>query len=303
MTPEISIVMVTYNCEHWIDPCLDSIPKGLGSRSAEIIIVDNASSDRSADAVASRHPTVTLLRNETNVGFAAAVNQAASRASAPWILLLNPDTKAKPDTFDNLLSFAEKNPRYGLYGGRTLDPGGWVQPSSCWALPTLWSTACFAFGLTAVLTHNPVFDPESMGHWKRDSVREVGMITGCLLLVSRAVWDELGGMNERYFLYGEDADFAARARANGYRPVITPDAELIHEIGASSSDEGAKVILLLAGKITYIQANWHGLRAKAGVSLLRLGALLHATGSRLTGRGGRWRAAWAKREKWWNGYP
>lgn len=297
--PRVSIIIVTFNCEDWVARCLSSLPAALGSISAEVFVVDNASSDGSADTVARLAPDIALLRNDVNVGFAAAVNQAAAASTAEWVLLINPDTEAAPGSLSNLLTFAWTHPGLGVYGGRTLRRDGTVEPSSCWDLPTLWSTACFAMGLSTAFPGNRYFDPESMGHWQRDTVREVGMVTGCLLLSPRSVWDELGGLDETFFVYGEDADYSARARLKGYRPTITPDATIVHAIGVSSADPGAKTSLLLAGKVTYARRH---LPVAPSLALLRAGVGVRAAGSRLTGRGTKWLSAWRCRNDWWNGF-
>ncbi|MFT4288443.1 glycosyltransferase family 2 protein [Nocardioides sp.] len=301
MSADVGIVLVTYDSADWIGRCLDSLPAALDGREAEIVVVDNASRDGSADLVAAEHPEVTLIRSETNLGFAAAVNLGARHSRAPWVLLLNPDMEARPRALRNLLEFAEKNPGHGLYGGRTLTVDGRTERSSCWGLPSLWSMTCFALGLTTLFHHSRIFDPESLGRWDRDTVREVGMITGCLLLVDREDWDRLGGMDERYFVYGEDADFSARARRLGLRPIITPEAEVVHAIGRSSSGPGGSMPLVLAGKVTYARSHF-GSRGSAVVGLLRLGVLARALGSRLTGRGGKWAVCWRRRAEWWDGF-
>lgn len=298
---ELSVVVVSYNCRDWLGRCLDGLPAALAGLSAEIIVVDNASTDGSAEAVAGR-TDLTLIRNETNVGFARAVNQGAARGRAPWLLLLNPDMELGPGSLRALYDFAQSHPGHGIYGGRTLRPDGGVEPSSCWNLPTLWSTFCFASGLSTAFSRNPILDPESIGHWPRDSVREVGMVTGCLLLSPRAVWEELGGLDEHYFVYGEDADFSARARRAGYRPIITPAAEVVHAIGVSSGDGGTKMPLLLAGKVSYARRQFPGWQAGLAVGMLRAGVLLRAAGSGLTGRGAKWRSAWRQRARWWHGF-
>lgn len=304
MSPAVvSIVVVTYDSAEWIGRCLSALPSALAGVDAEVVVVDNASADGTADLVERDHPEVTLVRNAVNTGFAAAVNTGVAVSGAPWVLLLNPDTIARPGSLRTLLEFAGQHPEHGMYGGRTLTVTGEVEPSSCWALPTLWSTACFAIGLSTLFPRSRLFDPESMGTWQRDSVREVGMVTGCLLLVRRATWDRLGGLDERYFVYGEDADLGARARAAGLRPIITPDAEVVHAIGKSSTGEGGSLPLVLAGKVTYARTHFRGVGAPAAVALLRLGVLLRATGSRLTGRGRKWAVGWERRAQWWDGFP
>jgi N-acetylglucosaminyl-diphospho-decaprenol L-rhamnosyltransferase len=301
VTADVAIVMITYNCADWVPRSLGALPAALGSRQAAVVVVDNASSDSGADRA--EEAGATVVRNTENAGFAAAVNQGV-RAAPPsrWVLLLNPDTEARPGSLERLLAFAEANPGHGLYGGRTLRTDGGLEPSSCWGEPSLWSMVCFATGLSTALPGRRLTDPESLGSWQRDSTREVGVITGCLLLVDRDVWDELGGMDERYFVYGEDVDFSTRARKQGYRPIITPDAEVVHAIGVSSADNPSKVRLVLAGKVTYVRLNWPGWRGQAGLSLLWLGVAGRALGARLTGRGRGWGAGWSDRAQWWNGF-
>ena len=217
------------------------------------------------------------------------------------MLLLNPDTLPRPGSLHALLEFAESHPENKIYGGRTLKEDGSLDPASCWGLPSVWSTACFAVGLTTVLQGSRIFDPESLGRWQRDTVREVGMVTGCLLLVTRETWEALGGLDERYFVYGEDADFSARAKALGARPIITPSAQIVHAKGVSSGD--SHLPLLLAGKITYARQHFPGARAGLVVSMLRTGAAVRALGSRTLRRETIWTSAWTRRREWWTGFP
>ena len=166
----------------------------------------------------------------------------------------------------------------------------------------------FAFGLTTLAPRNPILDPESLGQWQRDSVREVGVITGCFLLAPREVWDELGGLDERYFMYGEDADLAMRARAAGYRPVICPDATLMHEVGMSSDTPVHKTLLLYRGKASLVRTHWNGVSQKMGLGLLACGTAVRAMISGLVSvvkphkSGERWLTLWAKRGEWLKGY-
>jgi N-acetylglucosaminyl-diphospho-decaprenol L-rhamnosyltransferase len=128
------------------------------------------------------------------------------------------------------------------------------------------------------------------------------MVTGCLLLSPRSVWDELGGLDEHFFVYGEDADYAARARAIGYRTIITPDAEVIHAIGVSSGGGIGRTTLLMAAKISYLRRHFDGPEKLLIIALFRLGALAPAAVSKATGRGGKWADAWSRRHYWWIGF-
>jgi len=196
-----------------------------------------------------------------------------------------------------LSRFADEHPGHGLYGGRTVDRHGRLDPRSCWGLPSLWSTFCFATGLSALGRRNRVLDPESLGRWARDSVREVGVVTGCLCLVPTAVWRELGGFDERFFVYGEDVDLGLRARAAGYRPLLCPDAVVVHDVGASSATRIEKLVLLHRGKTTLVRKHW-GRRARVGVVLLRAGVALRGAA-----RDGPWRELHRRRHEWVDGFP
>jgi N-acetylglucosaminyl-diphospho-decaprenol L-rhamnosyltransferase len=235
------------------------------------------------------------------------MNRAAEAARGEYLLLLNPDTLVRPGTIGNLLRFARAHPEHGLYGGRTLSPDGTVDISSCWGQASLWSLFCFATMLTTFFRRSRLFDPESLGSWQRDSVREVGIVTGCLLLVPKSEWDELGGFDERFFMYGEDADLALRARKRGLRPAITPDAVVTHEVGASSSARPDKMILVLKSKATLVRKHWAPGKREFGLAMLWLGtgsrALLGAL-TRAHGEGsGAWRAVWRARRQWLAGFP
>jgi GT2 family glycosyltransferase len=270
----------------------------------EVVVVDNASVDGSADLVAECFPSVRLVRSASNVGFARGCNLGAVHAHGRHLLFLNPDTQARSGLVDALLDLARRHPDAGVYGGRTLTATGTLDPKSCWALPSLWSTACFAFGLSTLFPKSRVFDPESMGRWERDNEREVGMVTGCLLMITRELWHELSGFDERYFMYGEDADLNIRARRLGARPMITPDAVVTHVVGASAPPP-ERLVMLLRGKVTL--ARQHRGRFSTGIAtrLLLAGTAVRALGFvtlRVVrgddGRGGPWVHAWRQRKAW-----
>jgi GT2 family glycosyltransferase len=264
--------------------------------SHEIVVVDNGSSDGSADAIRAAFDDITVVGAGGNVGFAAGVNLGVRHSTARHVLLLNPDTEALPGAIDAIVGFARERPEFGLYGGRTLRPDGTTDPSSCWGDMTLWSLFSFAVGLSTLFKRSTLFDPESLGRWDRDTRREVPIITGCLLLITRENWDALGGMDERYFLYGEDADFSVRARRLGLRPIIVPEAAIVHAVGGSTSSSGRKMSMVMAGKATLVRTSWSPAARAAGIFLLQLGALVRSSSST-------WATVWGRRRDWRRGYP
>lgn len=308
MKADVAIIIISYNSADFIGVCLESVILGRKEVRQQIIVVDNDSRDNTVKVIRERFPEVELIVPGKNLGFAAGVNLGAKHADAEFVLLLNPDTVILDHAVDTIVDFARKNPCHGLYGGRTLQPDGSLEPSSCWGQPTLWSMAMFGFGLTTLAQGNRWLDPESIGGWQRDSVREVGVITGCFLLAPKTVWDELGGMDERYFMYGEDVDFSMRAKKLGYRPVICPEAELVHEVGLCSETPIHKTMLLYRGKASLVRSHWNGPAKWLGLFFLAGGTGLRAMlslvlkGDSGSDAAGRWRTLWRERSTWLHGY-
>ncbi len=300
--PLVSCVIVNYNTREQTATFLRSLVAETESLACQIVVVDNGSADGSVAAFRAEFPSITVVDTGENLGFAGGVNVGAYHANGKYLLLLNPDMVALPGSVKALLDFAETHPEYGLYGGRTVAADGTLEPSSCWAAPTLWSLLMFATTLSTAFRKSPIFDPESMGTWQRDTVREVEIVTGCLLLVRRALFYEVGRMDEDYFLYGEDAEFSLRMRALGHRAVIVPAAEMVHEVGGSSVS-GNKGCMVMAGKVTMLRKLWSPTRAAIGTRLLLAGTASRAFLEKVLRRSGPWRTVWQRRRDWWIGYP
>ena len=227
-------------------------------------MLDNDSGDGTAEMVGAEFPDVRLLALDENLGFAAGVNRAAEEARGEYVLLLNPDTVVHEGALDRLVGFARAHPEHGLVRRPHARPrrhastrarAGRSRRSGASSA----SRPCSRRRSRA----RALFDPEAIGGWKRDTVREVGIVTGCLLLAPRALWRELGGFDTRFFMYGEDADLGMRAWARGLRPAITPDAVITHEIGVSSASRPDKLVLLFRGKATLLHKHWSPARRRA----------------------------------------
>ncbi|MEV4314469.1 glycosyltransferase family 2 protein [Actinocrispum sp. NPDC049592] len=275
--PTVDAIVVTYNSANTIARCVDSI-RSL-SADVQITIVDNDSRDDTVSLVAS------AIRNPANIGFAAAVNQAARLGNGSYLLLVNPDAELHPGAIDHLLTLAARFPTVGLYGGRAITASGDLDPTTCLARPTLWHALAFATGLSAT-----PLDPDSLGRWRRDDIRAVPALTGSMMLIRRDLWTELGGFDERYTLYGEDVDLCLRAPAP---PMFTPHAVHLHHGGGSSTPE-SRLTNILRGKATLYA---HHIHPHAPIALLAGVALRAAAGSRI------WRSAWRNRLEWRHGWP
>lgn len=278
----------------------------------EVIVVDNASSDGSATAIAAASPRPTLIAEPTNRGFAAAHRIAVPRARGAWLLLLNPDTEVPSGAIDRLLAFARTTPEAGIWGGRTLFADGTLNPASCWGRMTLWSLLCQAAGLTALCRGSPLFNPEGYGGWARDSGREVDIVSGCFLMIRREMWERLGGFDPAFEMYGEEADLCLRARALGARPRVTPEATILHHGGASEPVRADKMVRLMRAKTALLRRHFSPLARPLGLALLRLWPLsrrvVWAGIASVTGQAphrdsaAAWAALWARRTEWWEGY-
>lgn len=308
-SPEVTVIMVSYNTRDLTVKAIETLFENAGNVSFRLVVWDNASHDGSADAIAARFPDVELIRSEDNVGFSRANNAIAETATTPWLLLLNPDTETHANAVENILAFGKAHPEAGITGGRTVFPDGSLNIASCWNTMSLWSLFCSAFGLAKVFVNSGFFNPEGIGGWKRDSVRHVDVVVGCFMLVPTALWRELGGFSPRYFMYGEEHDLCLRAAKLGYRPMITPDAQIMHLVGAASAKREDKVLRLMRSKATLIRDHWSGWRISAGIALLwlwianrRIASILKALISGKPQEKARWKVIWDQRRMWLKGY-
>jgi GT2 family glycosyltransferase len=291
--------------------CLASIARETHT-SHEIIVVDNCSIDGSAEAIANRFPDVKLRRSPRNLGFARANNLAATEARGEYLLLLNPDTVVLDGAIDRLVVFADDHKDAGIWGGRTVYADGSLNPTSCWGRMTLWSLFCRSIGLTALFRSSEFFNPEGYGDWKRDSMRRVDIVTGCLLLIRKSLWQALAGFDVAYFMYGEEADLCLRAQTLGACPLLTPTATIIHYGSASDPHRPDKDVAILRAQITTMRRHWPPLHWRIGkmilfaVPVLRvvaygLAAYLSRRGD-IAKRASAWSEIWARRSQWMSGY-
>jgi GT2 family glycosyltransferase len=305
---DVSIIVVSYNTKAMTLACLSSIARETWSARCELIVVDNASTDGSADAIEAHSVRPLLIRSATNLGFAGANMLAARSARGRYLLLLNPDTVVLDHAIDKLLRFAAQTPWAGIWGGRTVFADGSLNPSSCWARMTLWNQVCRASGLTALFPRTAAFNGEAYGGWARDTVREVDIVSGCFLLVRTDLWQRLGGFDPAFFMYGEEADFCLRSRAVGARPLVTPTATIVHYGGASEATRVGKMTKLLAAKSMLVERHWPAWQAPFGRSLLALWPLSRALALSVAAAVTRsearaeqaavWRQIWQARKVW-----
>jgi len=235
--PEIAAILVNYNAGGELARALRSIADEMVGRSWEALVVDNASSDGSGASVADFAPMVQLVQNTANVGFSRGVNQGLAASTAPLVLIMNPDCRLVAGAVATLRSAIDARPDCAIVGPRILNPDGSVQGSARGDPDMLTGL----FGRTALLGRLVPFLPVA----KRNVVAEeairsgeqsvvVDWLSGACMLARRTALEQVGGFDERFFLYWEDADLCRRLRLHGHHVRYVPSATAIHRVGQSS---------------------------------------------------------------------
>ena len=249
---KVDIILVSYNTAEYTLGALTSVYQQTQDVAFNIIVVDNNSQDDSVEQIKQYFPQITLISSDQNLGFAGGVNLAASYATGDYILLLNPDTVILDRAIDRLLQFAQEQPKQGIWGGITLNNDRSINSHNAWSEETIFTLILSTLGLNRLFKHSCFFNHANYGCWKRDSVKVVDVLQGSFFLTSKQLWDQLEGLDERFFMYAEEADYCYRAKQLGYQAMITPTAQIIHHGGGSEKNLSGKMIRLLTGKTTFI---------------------------------------------------
>jgi N-acetylglucosaminyl-diphospho-decaprenol L-rhamnosyltransferase len=266
---DLSVVIVNWNVRDLLQRCVESVLSSKRSITTEIIVVDNASVDGSVEMLRAEFPQTVLIANPENRGFPAANNQGIAAAQGRYVLLLNPDTEVLADALDALVQYMDAHPDVGLVGPQLLHPDGQVQ-SSRRRYPTLAtlffeSTWLESLAPRALLRRYYVLDQPD------NAVLDVDWITGAAMLARREVIQQVGGMDERFFMYSEELDWCRRIKAAGWRVVYHPEARVIHYEGKSSEQAmPARHVNFQRSKIRYAR-KYHGPRLAAALRLYLLG--------------------------------
>ena len=236
MNMDLSILIVTYNSASLIGGLLEQLRKQLlapdGIR-AEVILVDNASGDATADLVAREFPWVNLVRSAKNLGFAAGNNLAAQKARGQFLLLLNPDAVPAPGSLGAGVQLMRADPRVGLGGGKLVAPDGTLQPSAR-MFPTLRDELFTMSGLAARFPRSPLLARMDRRWADPERQAPVDWIPGAFVFIGRKVWNTLGGFDERFFMYYEEVDLCRRLQDQGFTVQYWPQLKATHIGGASA---------------------------------------------------------------------
>lgn len=235
---DISVIIVSWNAKKHLINCLNSNINNQAKYkySHELIVIDNDSTDGSPEAVEKEFPQVKLIRNQQNLGFAKANNIGISACSGRYICLMNSDIIILNDCLESLKKYMDQYTNVGMTGPRFLNSDN-ILLYSCRNFPSLWNNLCLALALNRLFPKSSFFSDSLMRYWKHNSIRKVDVLPGCLWLVRRNALEQVGLLDERYFIYGEDVDWCKRFHEQGWDVVFYPEAEAIHYHGASSAND------------------------------------------------------------------
>jgi len=231
----IDIVIVNYNSTDYLLRCLESIENNLNGLVANIIIYDNASVDN-PERITNQFSDVSLIVNRFNIGFSAAVNRAFQKCFSPFVLLLNPDSIIKDGFFEPIIGFMERHHEVSVVGPKVMNEDGTIQGSAR-AFPTLLTGL---FGRRSFLSRLFPNNRFTRGNIIKMSLNggtpmEVDWVSGACMLIRRKAIEDVGGMDERFFMYWEDADWCRRMWQKGWKVVYFPLSTIVHFVGASSN--------------------------------------------------------------------
>ncbi|MEW6685538.1 MAG: glycosyltransferase family 2 protein [Candidatus Edwardsbacteria bacterium] len=240
----LSVIIVTWQSEKYIKPCLRSAERELNSLNGEIIVVDNHSSDGSVEALRKDFPTVQIVENSQNLGFAKAVNQGLRLAKGKYIFLLNPDTIILPGALLEMINFLESHPTVGILGPQLLNSDGTIQ-SSCREFPSYQNLIWEILGLARLFPKHKIFGRWKMSYFSHNELREVDQPMGSALMVRKDVVEQIGVMDERFSMFFNEVDWCYRMKEMGWKIYFLPQAKIIHHLGASTCQSKIRMILFL----------------------------------------------------------
>ena len=231
---KLSIIIVNYNVAHFLEQALLSVYKALKNVEAEVFVVDNNSVDHSLEMLAAKFPQVKVIANKENVGFARANNQAIRQSSGEYVLLLNPDTVVEEDTFEKCLAFMDATPDAGGLGVKMVNGQGEFLPESKRGIPFPAVAFYKLFGLSKLFPNSKKFGSYHLTYLDNDQIHSVEVLSGAFMLMRKKALDEVGLLDEDYFMYGEDIDLSYRILKGGYKNYYFPETRIIHYKGEST---------------------------------------------------------------------
>lgn len=271
---KLSIIIVNYNVRYFLSACLQSIQAAVKNIDAEIFVVDNNSSDLSVDMLRTDFPEIILIDNNFNAGFSKANNQAISCAKGEYILLLNPDTIVEEDCFEKCIAYMDEHMEVGGMGVKMIDGAGRFLPESKRGLPTPAVAFFKISGLSKLFPKSKRFGKYHLGFLDENEISEIEILSGAYMFMRKSVIDKIGGLDEAFFMYGEDIDMSYRITAAGYKNVYFPRSRIIHFKGESTKKSSVNYVLVFY-RAMIIFAKKHFSQQNAGLFSLLINLAIY----------------------------
>jgi GT2 family glycosyltransferase len=278
---KLSIVIVNYNVKFFLDQCLTSVKKAISQfetykpeYKAEVIVVDNNSVDSSRKLLQEKHNWVKTVFNKKNLGFSAANNQAIEISTGEYVLLLNPDTVVEENTFIKTIDYLDRNSDVGGLGVKMIDGKGHFLPESKRGFPSPLTAFYKISGLSSLFPKSKKFGIYHLGFLKEDEINEIDVLSGAFTMLRKSVLNEIGLLDDQFFMYGEDIDLSYRIKKAGYKNVYFPETQIIHYKGESTK-KGSLNYVVVFYKAMAIFAKKHFSKTNASLFVLFINVAIY----------------------------
>jgi GT2 family glycosyltransferase len=277
---KLSVIIVNYNVRAYLEQCLRTVFEALKDVDGDVFVVDNQSTDGSVEMVRDKFPQVRLIANQENVGFSRANNQAIRESGAEYVLLLNPDTVVGEDVFRKVVAFLDGHPQAGGLGVKMIDGTGQFLPESKRGLPTPAVAFYKIIGLTRLFPRSRIFGRYHLGHLPEDKAAPIEILSGACMFLRKRTLDQVGLLDESFFMYGEDIDLSYRITLGGFENWYFPDARIIHYKGESTKKSSVNYVFVFYNAMA-IFAKKHFTRKRPDVlaGLINASIYLSAAGA------------------------
>jgi len=275
---KLSVVIVNYNVAYFLEQCLNSVVKALQHIEGEVFVVDNNSIDNSVEIIQQKFPNVRFIQNNENVGFSKANNQAINQSNGEYILLLNPDTVVEETTFIKTISFLDGHPSAGGLGVRMLDGKGKFLPESKRGLPTPGVAFSKIIGFSRLFPNSKIFNRYHLGYLSEFKTHKVDVLSGAFMMIRKEVIQNIGALDESFFMYGEDIDLSYRIQLAGYDNYYFPETSIIHYKGESTKKSSVNyVFVFYNAMIIFANKHFSSKHAKLFSLLINIAIYLRAS--------------------------
>lgn len=289
MQIKLSVIIVNYNVQYFLEQALLSVRKAVQKVPTEVFVVDNNSVDESVQMVRDKFPEVIVIANKENVGFSTANNQAIKAAKGEYVLLLNPDTVVREDTFEKTVAFMDNNPKAGGLGVKMIDGKGNFLPESKRGFPSPKVAFYKTFGFSKLFPKSKRFNKYHLGYLDKDENHEVDVLSGAFMMLRKSVLDQIGLLDEAFFMYGEDIDLSYRVVKAGYKNYYIADTTIIHYKGESTKKGSLNYVrTFYNAMIIFARKHFGGSKAGMFVAMLKGAIYFRAALTLVSNQAKRW---------------